>query len=197
MNQATTNLMEDKMAEGKRVKTPLTDSVVKDLKIGDKVLITGGILVARDAAHKRMVEIMDKGEKLPFDIKGQLLYYAGPSPTRPGQIIGSAGPTTSGRMNKYAPRLLQEGSKGMIGKGEMSGGVPEALKKYTGVYLVVVGGAAALISKSIVANELVAWEELGAEAVRKFVVKDFPAIVAQDSYGGNIFVEGVKKYQKI
>jgi fumarate hydratase subunit beta len=189
--------MEDKMAEGKSIKTPLTDSVVKDLKIGDKVLITGDILVARDAAHKRMVEIMDKGEKLPFDIKGQLLYYAGPSPTRPGQIIGSAGPTTSGRMNKYAPRLLQEGSKGMIGKGEMSGGVPEALKKYTGVYLVVVGGAAALISKSITGNELVAWEELGAEAVRKFVVKDFPAIVAQDSYGGNIFVEGVKKYQKI
>jgi len=185
------------MAEVKRLNTPLTDEDIEGLKIGDNVLITGEILTARDTAHKKMVEFLDKGEKLPFDIKGQLIYYVGPSPTRPGQVIGSAGPTTSGRMNKYAPRILEAGSKGMIGKGEMGGGVPDALKKYKGAYFIVVGGAAALISKSIVANELVAWEEMGAEAVRKYTVKDFPVIVAQDCYGGNMFVEGVKKYQRI
>ncbi len=185
------------MAEVKRLNTPLTDEDIKGLKIGDNVLITGEILTARDTAHKKMVEFLDKGEKLPFDIKGQLIYYVGPSPTRPGQVIGSAGPTTSGRMNKYAPRILEAGSKGMIGKGEMGAGVPDALKKYKGAYFIVVGGAAALISKSIVANELVAWEEMGAEAVRKYTVKDFPVIVAQDCHGGNMFVEGVKKYQRI
>ncbi len=185
------------MAEVKRLNTPLTDEDIEGLKIGDNVLITGEILTARDTAHKKMVEFLDKGEKLPFDIKGQLIYYVGPSPTRPGQVIGSAGPTTSGRMNKYAPRILEAGSKGMIGKGEMGGGVPDALKKYKGAYFIVVGGAAALISKSIVANELVAWEEMGAEAVRKYTVKDFPVIVAQDCHGGNMFVEGVKKYQRI
>jgi len=185
------------MAEGKVLNTPLTDQDIEGLKIGDTVLINGDIYVARDTAHKRMVELLDKGEALPFDIKGQLIYYAGPSPTRPGQVIGSAGPTTSGRMNKYAPRLLEAGSKGMIGKGEMGAGVPDALKKNKGAYLIVVGGAAALISKSITANQLVAWEDLGAEAVRKLTVKDFPAIVAQDCHGGNMFVEGIKKYSKI
>jgi fumarate hydratase subunit beta len=186
-----------KMAETKKVQTPFTEEVVKSLRIGDNVLITGEIYTARDAAHKKMVEILEKGEKLPFDIKGKLIYYAGPSPTRPGKVIGSAGPTTSGRMNKYAPRILEAGSKGMIGKGEMNPAVAEALKKYTGVYLAVVGGAAALVAKSITGNELVAWEELGAEAIRKLSVKDFPAIVVQDCYGGNLYVEGVKKYQKI
>ena len=185
------------MAEAKRFNTPLTDKDIEGLKIGDKVLISGEIFTGRDTAHKRMVEILDKGEKLPFDIQGQLLYYVGPSPTRPGQIVGSAGPTTSGRMNKYAPRILEAGSKGMIGKGVMAGGVPDALKKYKGAYFIVVGGAAALISKSITKAELVAWEELGAEAIKKFTVKDFPVIVAQDCHGGNLFVEGVKKYQKI
>ncbi len=184
------------MAEIKKVTTPLTDQVVEGLKIGDNVLITGEIFTARDAAHKRMVEILDKGEKLPFDLKGQLLYYVGPSPARPGMVVGSAGPTTSGRMNKYAPRILQAGSKGMIGKGEMGPGVAEALKKYKGVYFAAVGGAAALIAKSVTANELIAWEELGAEAIRKLTVKDFPAIVVQDCHGGNLYVEGVKKYQK-
>jgi fumarate hydratase subunit beta len=189
--------MEGKMAEAKKLNTPLTDKDIEDLKIGDIVLISGAILTARDTAHKRMVEILDKGEKLPFDIQGQLIYYVGPSPTRPGQVIGSAGPTTSGRMNKYAPRILEAGSKGMIGKGEMGAGVPDALKNHKGAYFIVVGGAAALISKSITKAELLAWEELGAEAVKKLTVKDFPAIVAQDCHGGNLFVEGVKKYQKI
>ncbi|MFQ6002500.1 MAG: Fe-S-containing hydro-lyase [Candidatus Zixiibacteriota bacterium] len=176
--------------------TPLTDEIVKDLKIGDNVLISGEIYTARDAAHKKMVELLDKGEKLPFDIKGQLIYYVGPSPTRPGNVIGSAGPTTSGRMNKYAPRMLEAGSKGMIGKGEMGPGVQDALKKFTGVYMAAVGGAAALIAKSIIKNELIAWEELGAEAIRKYRVKDFPAIVVQDCHGGNLYQEGVKKYQR-
>ena len=184
------------MAEGKKITTPLTDEVVKSLKIGDKVLISGPIYTARDQAHKKMVELLEKGEKLPFDIKGQLVYYVGPSPAKPGKVIGSAGPTTSGRMNKYAPALLKVGSKGMIGKGEMGGEVPEALKKYIGVYLATVGGAAALVAKSVTANELVAWPEMGAEAVSKLTVKDFPAIVVQDSHGGNLYVEGVKKYQR-
>jgi fumarate hydratase subunit beta len=189
------NLKEHKMAQ-KKITTPLTDEMVKDLKIGDDVLITGEIYTARDAAHKRMVELLDKGEKLPLDIKGQLIYYCGPSPTRPGKTIGSAGPTTSGRMNAYAPRILGAGSKGMIGKGEMGGSVPEALKKHTGVYMAAVGGAAALIAKSITKSELVAWEELGAEAIKKLTVKDFPAIIVQDCHGGNLYKEGVKKYEK-
>jgi fumarate hydratase subunit beta len=180
----------------KKITTPLTDNAVKDLKIGDDVLITGEIYTARDAAHKRMVELLDKGEKLPFDIKGQLIYYCGPSPTRPGKVIGSAGPTTSGRMNKYAPRVLEAGSKGMLGKGEMGGEVSEALKKYAGVYMAAVGGAAALIAKAITKCELVAWEELGAEAIKKLTVKDFPAIVTQDAHGGNLYKEGVKKYSR-
>jgi fumarate hydratase subunit beta len=180
----------------KKINTPLTDEAVKDLRIGDNVLITGNIYTARDAAHQRMVELLDKGEKLPFDIKGQLIYYVGPSPARPGNVIGSAGPTTSGRMNPYAPRMLEAGSRGMIGKGVMGPGVQDALKKYTGVYLAAIGGAAALIAKSIVGNELVAWEELGAEAIRKYTVKDFPAIVVQDCHDGNLYEEGVKKYQK-
>ena len=125
------------MAEGKKITTPLTDETVKSLKIGDKVLISGPIYTARDQAHKKMVDLLEKGEKLPFDVKGQLIYYVGPSPAKPGKVIGSAGPTTSGRMNKYAPLLLKAGSKGMIGKGEMGGEVPEALKKYIGVYFLV------------------------------------------------------------
>lgn len=181
----------------KKITTPLTDDVVKDLRAGDNVLISGPIYTARDAAHKRMVELLDKGEKPPFDLKGHLIYYAGPSPTRPGKVIGSVGPTTSGRMNRYAPRILQEGSKGMIGKGEMSADVQNALQKYTGVYFAAVGGAAALIARSVVKDELVAWEELGTEAIRKLTVKDFPAIVVQDCHGGNLYQEGVKKYARI
>ena len=180
----------------KKITTPLTDEVVKDLKIGDDVLITGEIFTARDAAHKRMVELLDKGEDLPFPIKGQLIYYCGPSPTRPGKAIGSAGPTTSGRMNKYAPRILEAGSKGMIGKGIMAGGVPDALKKHCGVYMAAVGGAAALTANSITKSELVAWDALGAEAIKKMTVKDFPAIVTQDCHGGNLYEEGVKKYAR-
>ncbi len=184
------------MANVKKLKTPLTDEDVKDLKAGDSVLITGPILTARDAAHKKLVELLEANEPLPIDLKGHLVYYVGPSPARPGQIIGSAGPTTSYRMDPYAPLILAEGSKGMIGKGEMGPEVAAALKRYKGVYFVAVGGAAALIARSIKKSEIVAYEELGAEAIRRLEVEDFPAIVAQDSHGGNSFVDGRKTYSK-
>ena len=184
------------MSEKKYITTPLTDKVVEDLKIGDNVLITGTIYTARDAAHKRLVELIDKGEKLPFDITGQIIYFAGPTPPKPGQVIGSAGPTTSYRMNAYTPRLIPVGQKGMIGKGEMSAEVVEQMKKHKAVYFAAVGGAGALIAKSITAAEVIAYEDLGAEAIRKLTVKDFPVIVALDCHGGNLYKEGIAKYGK-
>ncbi len=184
------------MSQKKNVKTPLTDDVVSGLRVGDEVLITGHIYTARDAAHKRMVELLDKGEKLPFDPRGQIIYFAGPTPTKPGQVIGSAGPTTSTRMNAYSPRLIEVGLKGMIGKGEMGPEVVAKMKEKKAVYFAAVGGAAALISKSITGNELIAYEELGAEAIRKLTVKDFPVIVALDCHGGNLYKEGMEKYAK-
>lgn len=183
------------MAEAIRITTPLDDAQVAKLHAGDTVLITGIIYSARDAAHKKMVELLDEGKPLPIDIKGHLIYYVGPSPTRPGKVIGSAGPTTSGRMNAYAPRLLAVGSRGMIGKGIMNEKVAEALIKYKAVYFAAVGGAAALIAKSIKKSEVVAYPELGAEAISRMEVEDFPAIVVQDSYGGNAYIDGVKKYE--
>ena len=182
------------MAEKKRISAPLTDEVVEDLKIGDNVLITGTIYTARDAAHKRLVELVDKGEKLPFDVKGQIIYFVGPTPARPGEVIGSAGPTTSYRMNIYTPRLIAVGQKGMIGKGEMGPEVVEAMKKHKAVYMAAVGGAGALISRAITASEVVAYDDLGAEAIHKLTVKDFPVIVALDCHGGNLFKEGIAKY---
>jgi len=183
------------MAEIIKLTTPLDDSQVKKCRAGDNVLITGPIYTARDAAHKKLVDLLDAGKPLPVDLTGHLIYYVGPSPTRPGQAIGSAGPTTSYRMDPYAPKILQAGAKGMIGKGEMGKGVAEALQKYTGVYLTSVGGAAALIAKSIKSSKVVAYEELGAEAIVLLMVENFPAIVSQDCYGGNSFVEGLKKYR--
>lgn len=184
------------MAEKKKITTPLTDETVVDLKTGDNVLITGTVYTARDAAHKRLVELVDKGEKLPFDIKGQIIYFVGPTPAKPGQVIGSAGPTTSYRMNAYTPRLIEVGQKGMIGKGEMGPEVVAAMEKNKAVYFAAVGGAGALISKAIVGSEIIAYEDLGAEAIRKLEVKDFPAIVALDCHGGNLFKEGIAKYGK-
>lgn len=184
------------MSEKKYITTPLTDKVVEDLKIGDNVLITGTIYTARDAAHKRLVDLIDKGQKLPFDVTGQIIYFAGPTPPKPGQVIGSAGPTTSYRMNAYTPKVIGVGQKGMIGKGEMSAEVVEAMKKNKAVYFAAVGGAGALISKSITAAEVIAYDDLGAEAIRKLTVKDFPAIVALDCHGGNLYKEGIAKYGK-
>ena len=178
----------------KRVSAPLSDDVVEDLRAGDEVVISGVIYAARDAAHKRMVDLLSKGEPLPFDIKGQVIYYAGPSPTRPGEVIGSAGPTTSYRMDPYAPVLIQNGLKGMIGKGQRTEPVVEAMKRFKAVYFAAVGGAGALIARAVKSNKIVAYEELGPEAVRMLEVADFPVIVAQDCHGGDLFVEGVRKY---
>ncbi len=178
-----------------KISSPIDPSVVEKLKAGDQVLITGTLYVARDAAHKRMVEALDRGEKLPFDIAGQTIYYMGPSPARPGQVIGAAGPTTSGRMDAYAPRLMQVGLRAMIGKGLRSPEVKEAMKKYKAVYLAAIGGAGALISKSIKKAEIVAYEDLGAEALRRIEVVDFPATVINDIYGGDLYEEGKAKYR--
>jgi len=180
----------------KKVNLPLTDETLKDLKAGDNLLLTGVMYVARDAAHKRMIEALDQGKPLPFDIKGATVYFMGPSPAKPGQPIGSAGPTTSGRMDSYSPRLIAEGLKGMIGKGMRSQAVKDAMKKYKAVYLAAVGGAGALISKSIKKSEVVAYEELGAEAVLRLEVKDFPATVINDVYGGDLYEEGKAKYHR-
>ena len=179
-----------------RITSPLEPEVVEKLKAGAQVFISGTIYVARDAAHKRMVQALDKGEKLPFDIAGQTVYYMGPSPAKPGQVIGSAGPTTSGRMDVYTPRLLGAGLRAMIGKGGRSLAVKEAMKKYKAVYLAAIGGAGALITKSIKKAEVVAYEDLGAEAIRRLEVKDFPAIVVNDIHGGDLYEEGKAKYQK-
>ena len=181
----------------KRITTPLTEEVIKELRAGDKVLITGYIYTARDAAHKRMVEAINKGEPLPIDLKGQIIYYVGPTPPKPGQVIGSAGPTTSIRMDKYVEPLLKLGLKGMIGKGYRSPQVRELLKKYKAVYFAAVGGVATLLQKHIKSSELIAYEDLGTEAIRRLYVEDFPVIVANDVYGGDIFEEGRKKFAKI
>jgi len=178
-----------------RIKSPFSEETVGSLKSGDRVLITGVIYVARDTAHKRMVESLDAGSPLPFDIKGQTIYYMGPAPARPGQPIGSAGPTTSGRMDAYSPRLLAAGLKGMIGKGMRSPAVKDAMKKYKAVYLSAIGGTGALISKSIKKSEIIAYEELGAEAVRRLEVEDFPATVINDIYGGDLYQEGKAGYR--
>jgi len=181
----------------KRIKTPLTDEVVESLRAGDKVLITGYIYTARDAAHKRMVEALERGEPLPFDVKGQVIYYVGPTPPKPGQVIGSAGPTTSLRMDRYVEPLLKLGLKGMIGKGYRTPEVKELLKRYKAVYFAAVGGVATLLQKHIKKVEMVAYEDLGTEAVRRLWVEDFPVIVANDVYGGDLFEEGRRRYAKV
>ncbi len=179
----------------RKITLPLTDEVLAELKAGDKVLLTGDIYVARDAAHKKMIEALDRGEPLPFDIKGQVIYYMGPSPPRPGQVIGSTGPTTSGRMDAYSPRLMAEGLRGMIGKGMRSQAVKEAMKKYRAVYLAAIGGTGALLSKRVKKSEVVAYQELGAEAIRRLEVEDFPATVANDIYGGDLYQDGKIRYR--
>lgn len=179
----------------RKIILPLNDEILEELRSGDNVLLTGVIYVGRDAAHKRMVEALDQGQPLPFDIKGQIIYYMGPTPPRPGQVIGSAGPTTSGRMDAYAPRLIAEGLKGMIGKGVRSPAVKKAMIKYRAVYFGTIGGAGALISRSIRKSEVVAYEELGAEAIRRLAVSDFPATVINDIHGGDLYQEGKASYR--
>ena len=173
---------------------PLSDKDVIPLRIGDKVLINGTIYTARDAAHKRIIEQLNRNEKLPFDIKGQIIYYTGPTPPRPGRIIGAAGPTTGYRMDPYTPRLLELGLKGTIGKGYRRQPVIDAMKKYKAVYLMGIGGTGALLSKRIRRVEILAFEDLGPEAIMKMQVEDFPAIVANDTQGNDLFKRGVEKY---
>lgn len=179
----------------KQVTTPLTDEVVADLRAGDRVLISGYIYAARDAAHKRLYDLLQKGEPLPFDVRGAVVYYVGPTPPKPGQVIGSAGPTTSGRMDPYTPALIRAGLKGMIGKGLRSRAVKEAMQQYGAVYFAAVGGAGALIAKSIVEAELVAYEDLGAEAIRRLRVENFPVVVVNDRYGADLYEEGRARYR--
>ncbi len=184
------------MTETIRLTPPLTDEDTAALRAGDRVLISGVLYTARDSAHKRLIELLDSGKELPFDIKGQLIYYVGPTPPKPGQVIGSAGPTTSGRMDIFAPRLFDLGLKATIGKGQRSPEVIDSLKKNNAVYLAAVGGAAALIAKSIKKAEVIAYEDLGPEAIRRLEVEDFPAIVVNDAHGGDLFKAGVEKYRK-
>ena len=176
--------------------TPLTDDVIEQLRAGDKVSITGVIYVGRDAAHKRLVAALDAGLPLPFDPQGQIIYYMGPSPAKPGDPIGSAGPTTSGRMDAYTPRMLEAGLKGMIGKGNRSPAVRQAMRKHKAIYMAATGGAGALIARSIKKAETVAFPELGAEAVLRLEVEGFPAIVVNDIYGGDAYEDGVKQYNR-
>lgn len=182
--------------EPKRIQAPLTDDLVLSLKAGDNVLISGVIYTARDAAHKKLVELMDRGEKLPIDLSGQIIYYVGPTPAKPGQVIGSAGPTTSGRMDAYTPRMLEKGMKACIGKGFRNPAVREALQSYKGIYLAAVGGAGALLSKTIKKSEVVAYPELGAEAIHRLEVEDFPATVINDAYGNDLYQEGARAYAR-
>jgi len=178
-----------------RLETPLTDKIVKNLKAGDKVSFYGTLYTARDTAHKRLVEAMDRNESLPFDLEGQVIYYVGPSPAKPGKVIGSAGPTTSYRMDPYAERLMEQGVKGMIGKGKRSQEVVEAMKKHKCVYFAAVGGAAALIAESIKAVEIIAYEDLGPEAIRKLEVENFQAIVINDVNGNDLYEMGKEQYR--
>ncbi|OQB13768.1 MAG: Fumarate hydratase class I, aerobic [Firmicutes bacterium ADurb.Bin193] len=180
-----------------KISTPLTKDIVKMLTAGDRVLISGYLYTARDAAHRRITEALARGEELPFDIKDQIIYYAGPAPAKPGDVIGSCGPTTSGRVDIYTPRLIELGLSGMLGKGERSDAVVQAMKAHTAVYFAAVGGAGALIAQCVTAAEPVAYADLGAEAIVRLTVRDLPAVVVIDSNGGNAYVDGKAEYRKI
>lgn len=180
----------------RHIKAPFGKEVAKTLQSGDYVYITGTIYTARDAAHKRMYEALKKGEKLPFDLKDQVIYYMGPSPAREGRPIGSAGPTTASRMDKYAPTMLELGQIGMIGKGKRSEEVRQAVIRNGAVYFAAVGGAGALLSKSIVSSEVIAYDDLGTEAIRKLEVVDFPVIVVIDTEGNNLYETAIRAYQE-
>ena len=171
----------------KHITLPLTKELAKTLKAGDKVYLTGTIYTSRDAGHKRMCEALERGESLPFDPTDATIYYVGPTPAKPGKVIGSAGPTTSGRMDAYAPTMMKVGARGMIGKGARLPEVIEAMKENSGVYFGAIGGAGALLAKCIKKCELIAYEDLGTEAIRKLTVQDFPAIVIADCYGNNLY----------
>lgn len=181
----------------KKITTPLNENIISSLHSGDYVYITGTIYTARDAAHKRMYEALEKGNELPFDIKDNIIYYMGPSPAREGRPIGSAGPTTATRMDKYAPSLLDLGLKGMIGKGKRRQNVKDSMIKNKAVYFAAVGGAGAILSKCIKSSEVIAYDDLGTEAVRKLYVEDFPVIVVIDSEGNDLYETAAEEYRKL
>ena len=178
----------------RRIELPITRESVRNIKSGESLLLSGVIYTARDAAHKRLVELVEKGEELPFDIKNSTIYYVGPTPAKPGQAIGSAGPTTSYRMDAYSPTLIREGETGMIGKGKRSPEVIAAMKEYGAVYFAAIGGAGALLSNCIKSAEIVAYEDLGAEAVRRLVVEDLPVVCVIDCEANNLYENGRKAY---
>ena len=180
----------------KEVTTPLSDADVESLTAGDRVRITGVIYTARDAAHGRLLPLIEKGEKLPIDVRGQIIYYTGPSPARPGTIVGSIGPTTASRMDKYVPALLKLGLKGTIGKGYRSQPVKDALREHRGVYFGAIGGAGAVLSQFVKKLSIVAYEDLGTEAIRRLEVEGFPAIVVNDCHGGDLYQDGMKAYAR-
>ena len=184
------------MGDAKRISIPLSDEVISSLRSGDQVLISGWIYTARDAAHKRFIETLQAGEALPFDIRGQVIYYCGPSPAPPGRVIGAAGPTTSGRMDSYTPTLLSLGLKGMIGKGKRSQGVREAIVQHKAVYFGATGGAGALLSRAVLSYEIVAYEEMGPEAVARLEVKELPLFVINDMYGNDLYEMGASRFRR-
>lgn len=179
-----------------KIQLPLDEQTALSLKTGDTVMLTGEIYTGRDAAHKRLYECIQAGKPLPVDLKGQLIYYVGPTPARPGSAVGSAGPTSSYRMDPYTPALLDRGMRGMIGKGNRSPEVIDAMKRNHAVYFAVVGGVAALVSKSIKKSEVICYDDLGTEAIHKYLVEDFPAIVVIDTQGNNAYETGVAKYKQ-
>jgi fumarate hydratase subunit beta len=182
------------MSEAIRLTVPLTDADVERLQIGDRVFITGAVYTGRDAAHKRLTDLIQAGESLPFDIKGQIIYYVGPSPAKPGRPVGAAGPTTSYRMDAYAPELIRLGLKGMIGKGARNQEVKDAMAEFKAVYFAAIGGAGALMAQAIKQAEVIAYEDLGPEAIRRLEVEEFPVIVVNDVRGNDLYEEGVKQY---
>jgi fumarate hydratase subunit beta len=184
------------VAESIKIQLPLEDADLEGLRAGDHVLLSGVIYTARDAAHRRMIAALEKGEPLPFDVRGQVIYYVGPTPARPGRVIGSAGPTTSMRLDPYTPALLKAGLKGIIGKGARGPAVREALKKHRAVYFLAVGGTGALLSQRIKKVDVIAYEDLGTEAVRRMEVEDFPAVVVNDIYGNDLLEARKAQYRQ-
>ena len=182
------------MTEEKILHTPLSTKDIEKMIYGDKVILNGTIYTARDAAHKRLIQLLKDGKQLPFDIRGQIIFYVGPTPEKPGEVIGSAGPTTSSRMDPYTPILLDAGLRGMIGKGQRSKEVIDAIIKNRAIYFAATGGAGALLAKSIKKSKIIAYEDLGPEAIREINVENFPCIVAIDTKGRNLYEEGPKKY---
>lgn len=180
----------------KQINLPLEMDTILDLKSGDRVLLSGTVYTARDSAHQRMFEMIEAGGSLPFDIRNQVIYYVGPTPAKPGQVIGSAGPTTSSRMDKYTPKLIELGLKGMIGKGYRNEEVKTAIINKQAIYFAAVGGSAALISKSIKNVKIIAYEDLGTEAIRKMKIENFPAIVVHDVHGGDLYEDGVEQFRR-